>query len=330
MLSGSTFQFVDDYEMSHVARPKSEPSGVALLMGSHGGWLDIVPSPSASYLLPDLAEFSPVRKESARFGNGQIKLQDQCVIYVMVGPEDNSGAYMGLSAPMRAAPSVELVVAPGLFGSAAIVESIGGGSLQLPSMSDVAPQAIVEPGLVETRASVMDAEALANVAGVTRQESVEAGVTKVAILAADASVAEIASRIAKLSGLDDGRLSKLFKVERETFCRWRTGALTNPRDGNRRRLGLLLRVLEDLSERRVQVRNWLLNQAPGGGLTPYELLERGRIDEVAYLAASIGAEAAERDQKPRSVSEATDKGMLVFDDDDQWTIVDLEDTQHDL
>ena len=57
----------------------------------------------------------------------------------------------------------------------------------------------------------------------------------------DAPVEEIALPIHQLTGLSDEELAQLFKVTRETFNRWRTGVLTNPTPGSRRRLGLLLR-----------------------------------------------------------------------------------------
>jgi hypothetical protein len=81
-------------------------------------------------------------------------------------------------------------------------------------------------------------------------------------------------------------------VARETFQRWRTGELTNPNVGNRRRLGLLLRLLEDLEGREVRVDQWLRNVSAIDGLTPYELLERGRLDDVEHLAAQVPRDGA--------------------------------------
>ena len=87
-------------------------------------------------------------------------------------------------------------------------------------------------------------------------------------LPADASVAEIATRIAGISNLSDGDLAQLFGVARETFQRWRTGELTKPTRANRRRLGLLLRLLADLDRREVQVSEWLRNVTVIDDLTP--------------------------------------------------------------
>jgi hypothetical protein len=106
-------------------------------------------------------------------------------------------------------------------------------------------------------------------------------------IAADASVAEITTRIAEIAVLSDGELARIFKVARETFQRWRTGELTNPNVGNRRRLGLLLRLLDDLEGREVRVDQWLRNVTDIESLTPYDLLERGRLDDVEHLAAQI-------------------------------------------
>jgi hypothetical protein len=140
---------------------------------------------------------------------------------------------------------------------------------------------------------------------------------------ADAPVSDVASRIAALSAMSDELLADLFKVERETFCRWRTGALPNPRVGNRRRLGRLLRLLEDLSARDINIKDWLLNSITPYGATPYQLLARGRIDDVAFLATAIGEEEVQRDSR---LSVAEEPESLQFGDDDSW---DYESPEHD-
>ena len=90
-----------------------------------------------------------------------------------------------------------------------------------------------------------------------------------------------------------------------------------------------MRLLEDLDRRQVHINNWLLNQLHTGDLTPYDLFAQGRIDEVAHLAVAIGVDVVEGDTSPLSVGEATDQGLLVFDDDDQWAVVNVEGEQHD-
>lgn len=106
-------------------------------------------------------------------------------------------------------------------------------------------------------------------------------------LPADATVQQTAARIAQLSGLTDGQLASLFNVTRETFQRWRTGQLRKPTDANRRRLGLLARLLEDVAKREAAVDQWLRNVSDIDGLSPYELLERGRLDDAELLAAQL-------------------------------------------
>jgi hypothetical protein len=134
-------------------------------------------------------------------------------------------------------------------------------------------------------------------------------------LAPDAPVSAIASRIARLTELGDEMLADLFKVERETFCRWRTGTLTNPRPANRRRLSLLLSVLEDLADRDIAIRDWLLNYTTAEALSPYQLLEAGRIDDVAYLATTLAEAAVARDDR---VALGREPEPLEFGDDDTW------------
>ena len=114
-------------------------------------------------------------------------------------------------------------------------------------------------------------------------------------LRADATIAEIAARVAARSGLKDRELALLFRVTRETFQRWRTGALRNPTPANRRQLGLLLRLLEDLDQREIKADQWLLNVSQIDDLTPYELLVRGRLDDVERLAAMLPSKSAPRD-----------------------------------
>jgi hypothetical protein len=143
-----------------------------------------------------------------------------------------------------------------------------------------------------------------------------------ASLPADASVAEIASRIADLTELGDARLADLFNVERETFCRWRTGVLGNPRASSRRRLSLLVSLVDALAERHVRIKDWLLNQTASDGLTPYELLGQGRIDEVAYLVSASGHPPVERDD---AITSRRAHEPLEFGDDDVWEPQDPDD-----
>lgn len=153
-------------------------------------------------------------------------------------------------------------------------------------------------------------------------------------LPSDAVVSQIASRITELTKLSDGDLACLFprQVQRETFQRWRTGRLENPTPANRRRMGILVNLFEDLSERGVNVREWVRNNSEFDGLSPYELLVQGRLDEVETLAARAAPQPASvetvgADGLPVEVdgtrpsfalrSQEPDDD-LVFEDEDDW------------
>ncbi|HEY7829688.1 MAG TPA: hypothetical protein VIC06_03895 [Solirubrobacteraceae bacterium] len=280
----STKGLVDSYAEHLPGRLVDHRAGMVVLLHNDGTRLDIVPTLASSYILPDLLLLNRDIPLARRYGKdwlgAHFTRRDQNIIFNKVGTEADA---------LRWTDWVE-----------------SGNRYLNPILS----QYIDEPAEWPT---AYDKNLL-------RQGSAIKDVTRVRPLAADASTAAIASHISRLSELDDARLGKLFKVERETFWRWRTGALTNPRVGNRRRLGLLLRLLEDVVRHGMQTRDWLLNYATATGQTPYEMLEQGRLDEVAYLAAAIGSDAAYDDKHLRSVSEAVDHGQLVFDDDDQWEL----------
>jgi hypothetical protein len=174
-------------------------------------------------------------------------------------------------------------------------------------------------------------------------ESVSSMSDLAAELPADASVAEIATRIAGISNLSDGDLAQLFGVARETFQRWRTGELTKPTRANRRRLGLLLRLLADLDRREVQVSEWLRNVTEIDDLTPYELLKQGRLDDAEHLAAQLPSTSAPRILEgadgmavthandlptfaPRRNEPAED---LVLEDDEDWVEIETEAVEDD-
>jgi hypothetical protein len=285
----SAFQVVDDYESQRSGRVADDMLGVTVLTRSQPAGFDVVASPSAAYLVPDLLGFSLATREGGEIGHQQYKLLDRGVIYCVVGAVDRL----------------------------AQADPYAGWRQETPFAAGEAAVPVVDPPEGASRLQALLGEPSIDSA----REAQE--------LPVDAPVAAIATRVAQISGLDDARLARLFGVERETFCRWRTGALANPRVGNRRRLGLLLRLLEDLRARDVNVNSWLLNRAAVDELTPYDLLARGRIGEVAQLAVAIGADVVETDDRRVSVREATDQGLLVFDDDDQWTVVNVEGEPHD-
>lgn len=249
----------------------------------------------SSYLLPTLADCSLVRRE-ARSAAGALRFTGDAVELEGIGDVVQLGGLRSLLSGVNlgtarfgigsiGASTLSSLEAPSRLGLGGwITHAVGGIVTAAPTTITLAEMAPV--------ATVVAPEQLTSPAVKVSDEA-----TTVESLAPDASVAEVASRIAALSELSDELLASLFKVERETFCRWRTGVLTNPRVGNRRRLGLLLALLEDLTGRQVNIKDWLLNSVTPQALTPYQLLERGRIDEVAFLAASIGEPSVDRDTR---------------------------------
>ena len=81
---------------------------------------------------------------------------------------------------------------------------------------------------------------------------------------------------------------------------------------------MLLSLLEELAHRQVNIKDWLLNAVIIEGLTPYELLDRGRIGDVAFAAASLGeTRVVARD--PR-IATGMQEELLEFGDDDVWEL----------
>jgi hypothetical protein len=161
-------------------------------------------------------------------------------------------------------------------------------------------------------------------------------------LPADATAQQTAARIAELSDMSDGELARPFNVTRETFCRWRTGQLRSPTAANRRRLGLLARLLEEVAGREVAVDQWLRNVSEIDALTPYQLLERGRIDDAELLAARLPGGVAEREEigadgaaltsvatLPAFARGEQEQAVLEADEDDDWLDVDADVVEDD-
>ncbi len=289
------------------------PDGVRIVTRENGRYFDLMPSTLSSYLLPPLADCSLVRREassaagSLRFFGNSVELEE---ISDALQRSDVRTYFTRIAAGL-----VGLAV-----GQAAFEMSGRLGTLERTVMEVTsAPLTTIAPANADVLEMPPVVDRLAPTAAESSVQS-----ASVDPLAPDASVADVATRIAVLSDLSDELLADLFKVERETFCRWRTGVLTNPRLGNRRRLGLLLGLLEDLAGRRVNIKDWLLNSVTPQGLTPYQLLETGRIDEAAFLAASIGEPSVERDA---SVAAGRESEPLVFGDDDVWELEPLDDDE---
>ena len=315
---------LQSYEGLHTP-PATRREGVRVVTRNDGKCLDVVASPSSSYLLPDLSEFSLVKGEAYPAGFGRLMLCRGAVRVDRLSDQEEaahlkrllsaaSGALQGVqrSFPYSTYPSSARVgLGPAIgFSSKGLMSNRSAWT----SAPTIGPSPAAQP-----IADAVVAEEIPH----TAVETAEA-TASLEPLRPDAPVADIASRVASLTGLGDEQLAHLFKVERETFCRWRTGVLTNPRIGNRRRLGLFLSLLEDLAGREVNIKNWLLNHATVDGLTPYQLLEEGRIDDVAYLASSLGEPVTVRD--PR-VSTGQERETLVFGDDDVWETQVLDDEQ---
>jgi hypothetical protein len=289
-----TEEFVQTYNILQTVQAPLTPAGVRVVTRNSGRFVDVVASPSSSYLLPELSEFSLLKREARYPGVGAITL---CGDQVRVDKFDDALLARQQSSDWG------LVVSPAAMPSGVIAKLLTPATAGL-AMSSVLRERSRPSGAPPTAVAVSPPST-----DTVRAAHVDES------LPADASIASIASRIAALTELSDEMLADLFKVERETFCRWRTGALANPRPRNRRRLSLLLTVLEDLRGRDVAIREWLLNHTTDGGDTPYELLLKGQIDGVAYAAAEVGEPAVARD--PR-LSLGGDAESLQFGDDDSW------------
>lgn len=260
--------------------------GLRMVTRENGRYIDLMPSPLSYYLLPPLADASLVRRE-ARQGPGALRF---------------SGGVVELSDEIDDVDAVESIL------SAVDLPTLGRG-IAVGAVFALVFALLTKRGLPTTPGSSAAAAFGLGVPG-SASPTLEP-------LAPDAPVSAIATRVAELSGLSDERLADLFKVERETFLRWRSGALPNPRLGNRRRLGLLLDLFEELAAHTDAVKDWLLNFVTPARLTPYELLAQGRIDDVAYLAASLDS-GSRPDQRNAARHPDVEPEPLQFGDDDDW------------
>jgi hypothetical protein len=287
------------------AAPPLPSDGVRVVTRDNGRYVDLMPSPSSSYLLPDLASASLVRRE-ARFGASAIRFIAGDVVELFDEIDDVhvlDALLSGMNVRTEGAGAVGVSFALDALASFLATGTLGHITLHMPTAT------------ARTVASA-GAATLEELPVLATAHDVDAAVAEP--VAPDAPVSAIATRIAELSGLSDDQLAELFKVQRETYCRWRLGTLSNPRVGNRRRLGLLLSLLEELAHRQINIKDWLLNAVITEGLTPYELLERGRISDVAFAAASLGeTRVVARD--PR-IATGTQEEPLEFGDDDVWEL----------
>ena len=258
--------------------------------------LEVVTSPASRYLLPGLWDFSLVRKETRAPGRNQVIFYEGDVVIDAIAQDEE---VMARLQDWFAAPRGRLEWRHGVESEPGELLDVAESALER-KVAD-RPSELAAPIVIEDSVAVVD------------EVSDEP-------LSKDASVEAIASRIHALTDLSDEDLARLFKVTRETFNRWRSGVLTNPTAGSRRRLGLLLGLLEDLTSRDVSIKDWLLNAPVRDELTPYQLLEAGRIGDVAYLAAGLGSE---RRYDYQSAGEEAEE-ELVFGDDARWEAFDSE------
>jgi hypothetical protein len=273
---------------SHAGARAEHVAPRKMLMTSVGGSTIVRSSNPQWYLIPDVGSFvSPGALEgTVRPDATTIMIAETGIVIRISAPEGIAEqifpallrSRLGFVATSH--PSQDHIASLGLAGLYGSYGALGG---IIGVGAPVAPAAEAF-GLMEL---LEDAPALAGTWTSEVDQSVELPASELRTIGADASVAEIATRIAEITGLSDGELARVFKVARETFQRWRTGELTNPNVGNRRRLGLLLRLLDDLEGRDVRVDQWLRNVSAIDSLSPYELLERGRLDDVEHLAAQI-------------------------------------------
>lgn len=304
----------------------ARPDGLRVVTRENGRYIDLMPSPLSSYLLPPLADSSLVRRE-ALSPTGALRFRGDVVELVEEVDDRELNEFLsGMSETSGMAGVAGVGAIGGSFALALLAAFVAFRVLRraVPDRRTAIGPTPPSPDLPLPDLSPVPATPTPEFSASTR--ALTSNDVSSAPLSPDAPVFEVASRIAALSGLSDELLAELFKVERETFCRWRTGVLGNPRVGNRRRLGLVLTLLTELAEREVNIRDWLLNFTTPEGLTPYQLLDQGRLGEVAFLAASIGEGAA--GQRDARVATGEDSEPLQFGDDDVWDLQTLDDHEH--
>ena len=251
--------------------PTNRPlEGLRVVSRNAGRCLDVVSSPSSTYLLPDLADFSLLNRETRSDQSLHLLIEDEGVLIQSSTSADAAGTWQGWLGNLAGLRGISLgflhASEPQIFSWPASPEHV---------IEKVLLQAVPPPTQV-TRSAVAVAPSMS--VALSERTATTSPVTE---------VSRVAQRLSALSSLTDEQLSQIFKVERETFARWKSGALTNPRVGSRRRLGLMLRLFDELTAKHVVVKDWLLNQVTPEGRTPFEMLKRGSFDQVALLSAEL-------------------------------------------
>jgi hypothetical protein len=332
-------------------------SAVAEALFAFGGEVISRPSATGQYLVPNLE----VELEAADLAHGfgtrsprvldiQFNTDRGEVIVRLIVPED--AVEQAVSEMQHASRSIwNLGELSGLARGSAFEAGRAAGRA-LAEAAQVTPKVIAETAqitaksLAETakRSSVLStgARAMPAPAAAPAPETSDP-------LPADASVAQLATRLSELTGLHDDQLAQLFfgqgsreRVSREHYQRWRTGKKDNPTAGNRRRMWFLVRLFERLAQGEVGIRDWIRNATQIDDLTPFELLRLGRFDEVEHLAARLvpSREAVEvinaeglpvlLDQGPPSFTPRSEEPTtdLIFEEEkDDW--VEIEDETDD-
>lgn len=254
-----------------------------------GGSTMVRSNNAKGYLIPDVGSFvsTGAPDGTVRPDTTTIAIAESGIVIRISAPEEVaehvfpallSGALASFLMTHPSRDHITSLGMTGLFGSYGALEGV-------IDVGEPLARTVKAPGLIVDL--LEDAPALVGVQTYEIEAPLERQGEQSPEVGADASVAEIATSIAEITGLNDGELARVFRVARETFQRWRTGELTNPNVANRRRLGLLYRLLDDLARRDVRVDQWLRNVSDIDDLTPYELLERGRLDDVEHLAAHL-------------------------------------------
>jgi hypothetical protein len=136
------------------------------------------------------------------------------------------------------------------------------------------------------------AEAVADLSGPQQHEAIGAGLVEWDEPLPESAL--VAQDVRNLSGLSAKQLGEIFPVARENFQRWTTG--TPPSDANLQRLLGLRHLFRALADRVDDPKVWLFSplDADVNALTPYSLLQRGRVtavwDAVAGLSRRVAAE----------------------------------------
>lgn len=288
-------------ELGTVVQPIKERVPEALF--AYGGEMIARPSGTGHYVLPDLEmgfqgidlayDFDPVgaRRREIQF---TFDKERGGVIVRMIVPNEvaerallQANTTWNLRGPLEAVRQAmqEATLAVGQVAREA-VQTVPRVALKTAQISSQIADSVREASRRTTAPSA--AQTVEPAAALAEIEDAPAP-TEIQPLPDDASVVQVTTQLAELTGLHDRELGRLFpgQVSREHFQRWRTGKSDKPTAANRRRMWFLLRLFERLARGGVTVRDWLRNPTTIDERTPYDLVRVGRFDEVEHLAARV-------------------------------------------